>query len=951
MSHSANQKEKPCTIYIDLDEQNQPTSQEIQKTLETGKIEEKIKALKSLIIQLIHDDTFPRMTMTIINFVLATQTDNHNLKKVLLYYWEIVDKMNADGSVKDEMILVCNSLRNDLLHPNEFIRGRTLRLLSKLMFKPILEPLIPSILENLKHKNSYVRRNAVSCLYIIFLNFQNDLIPDVDEYIEELLKNEGDLSTKRNAFMLLFNANQPKGLEFITKNVIGDNAEDMGDIMQLAVLELLRKTSKFDPAQKSKLMKAIFSFSNSKSSSVLFECANTLTQISNAPTAIKVAINIYIQLLCGNSDNNVKLIVLDKLQNIMNINPKLLEEQLLDITKVLSNHDSDIRRKTLELLKALLRPKNVLIFFPLLKKELKGIANSSEAIDTEYRNLLLNHLVYCVQNFAEVAEDAVDFLIENYLSQSKLDDVSTKLVAAIIQDVMERHSILQQAVVKSCVQRFGDIQSIQILKVILWSVGEYLENTDAVLEALDIIKREVGSLPFELEKKVASEVGVSSDKPQVRTRTVVMADGSYGTEVISETEAKKTANLEEGKSFLRENLLTSSFFASTVVVTLLKLLYRIRNDTQVYNPYASQVLMILIGLLKFYNIEEAKTDPELINKLTIGIKFLTNPKVFLSKNFSWLERESNNETISNKKKALIIKKVENAEVLQTKDSHMAKQPDDLIVIRQLKGKTSFNDIDLADEEVNEVLLQGQRDNENEEFTSKLKKIVQLTGYSDPIYAEAIVDIHKYDINFEIFLINRTNKTLQNITIEFSTQGDLRIVDKPPQVTLAANQSTSIKTGLKLVSSEAGLIFASINFENTAGISQGYMITNEIQIDLIEFIFPGEIKTEEFRTLWSKYEWENKVIVNTHYEDPLEFVRSIAKELKMYILNDLSKMENDAFISVNLYAKTKLDDDFLMNVSLEKSQGKVVGFIRLRGKSKGIIVLLGEKLKQIQSKRQ
>lgn len=53
----------------------------------------------------------------------------------------------------------------------------------------------------------YVRRNAVVCLYEIFLNFGDDLISDMDEMMEKLLLNETDLSTKRNAFLLLFHAN------------------------------------------------------------------------------------------------------------------------------------------------------------------------------------------------------------------------------------------------------------------------------------------------------------------------------------------------------------------------------------------------------------------------------------------------------------------------------------------------------------------------------------------------------------------------------------------------------------------------------------------------------------------------------------------------------------------------------------------------------------------------
>jgi coatomer subunit beta len=54
------------------------------------------------------------------------------LKKILLFYWEAIEKVNPNGNLKDEMILVCNSLRNDLLHPNEYIRGRTLKLVSRI---------------------------------------------------------------------------------------------------------------------------------------------------------------------------------------------------------------------------------------------------------------------------------------------------------------------------------------------------------------------------------------------------------------------------------------------------------------------------------------------------------------------------------------------------------------------------------------------------------------------------------------------------------------------------------------------------------------------------------------------------------------------------------------------------------------------------------------------------
>ncbi len=92
----------------------------------------------------------------------------------LLNNKKMVEKVNPNGELKQEMILVCNSIRNDLLHPNEYIRGRTLRMLMRVMHIGILEPLKPSILENITHTCPYVRRNCVALLYKIYLKFNGN---------------------------------------------------------------------------------------------------------------------------------------------------------------------------------------------------------------------------------------------------------------------------------------------------------------------------------------------------------------------------------------------------------------------------------------------------------------------------------------------------------------------------------------------------------------------------------------------------------------------------------------------------------------------------------------------------------------------------------------------------------------------------------------------------------
>ena len=93
-----------------------------------------------------------------------------------------------------------------------------------------------------------------------------------------------------------------------------DNVAHWGDILQMAVLELIRKVCRASPGEKGKYIKIILALLQSTSTAVVYECAVTLVSLSNAPTAITAAANCYCQMLVSQSDNNVKLIVLDRLQ-------------------------------------------------------------------------------------------------------------------------------------------------------------------------------------------------------------------------------------------------------------------------------------------------------------------------------------------------------------------------------------------------------------------------------------------------------------------------------------------------------------------------------------------------------------------------------------------------------------------------------------------------------------
>lgn len=111
--------------------------------------------------------------------------------------------------------------------------------------------------------------------------------------------------------------------------------------------------------------------------------------------------------------------------------------------------------------------------------------------------------------------------------------------------------------------------------------------------------------------------------------------------------------------------------------------------------------------------------------------------------------------------------------------------------------------------------------------SKLNKVTQLTGFSDPVYAEAYVHVNQYDIVLDVLIVNQTSDTLQNCTLELATLGDLKLVERPHPVVLAPHDFCNIKANVKVSSTENGIIFGNIG-EN--------ILCNQLEIPKLTSVF-------------------------------------------------------------------------------------------------------------------
>ncbi len=66
-----------------------------------------------------------------------------------------------------------------------------------------------------------------------------------------------------------------------------------------------------------------------------------------------------------------------------------------------------------------------------------------------------------------------------------------------------------------------------------------------------------------------------------------------------------------------------------------------------------------------------------------------------------------------------------------------------------------------------------------------------------MYAEAYVTVHQYDIVMDVTVINRSSETLQNLCLELATMGDLKLVERPQNYTLAPGATKVIRANIKV----------------------------------------------------------------------------------------------------------------------------------------------------------
>ena len=860
-------------------------------------------ALKAAIMAMLGGEFMPRILMQVIRFCI--NSDDKPLKKLTMLYWEVVPKyqdltgeellQQAAGNavprkLLPEMILVCNALMNDLNHANEYVRGSMLRFLCKVKDEEILGPLIPSIKSCLTHRHSYVRKSAALCIFHISKLHADHLVPDGAELIAQFLATETDMAARRNAFLMLINENEEFAFEFLGQH-IQEGITQFGDGFCLLVLELTRRVCRRDPNQKSRFVRVLFQMLSSNSAAVSYEAAWTLVSLSSAPTAVRAAAVTYANLLNGQNDNNIQLIVLDRLENLQIKHSKIVQELLMDILRALSSPNPDICQKVLEIAMESINARNVSSVVTTLKRELQKSLEDDNEKSLAVRHMLVDAIHDCAKKFPETAESVVGILME-LLSSS---DRTSLQVATFVRAIIQEHAPLRQTLVPKLLDSLEDISSPPVMCVTLWILGEFTAPEDAQ-DTFDEIVKEVGSTPFVIEEPTEETSG-ESETPKLVTKNVVLSDGTYATQT-SYAQAKTVEDTDKTPK-LRKMIVVHGdvFVAETLASCLTKLVLQF---PAVDKPRTAKTILIICAICKLaesgatVSMAQRSSASDCQDRCSMCCRVLLDEKT--RDLLKPILMEDGKKQLAN-----YLAKIAEEQPQKKKEVEVSlTQADDLIHFRQLKSMAvNAGDVDLDD---GSDLARATGSEKPNTLAEELSHCYPLSGFADPVYAEASVTVHDYDIVLKILIINRTSNTLGDLNVELSTMGDMKIVERPQAHTLGPLDQTTIRASIKVSSTETGHIFGTIVYTDMATQQQKLINLNDIHMDIMDYIRPATCSDEMFRSMWAEFEWENKVAIATSITSLSDFLDHIVESTKMKCLTDRPSDDKSTFLAANLYAR-------------------------------------------------
>lgn len=401
---------------------------------------------------------------------------------------------------QEVLMLVTNSLKQDLNHTNQYIVGLALCALGNISSAEMARDLAPEVERLLLFRDPNIRKKAALCSIRIIKKVP-DLAENFVNSAAALLKEKHhgvlltgvqlctDLCKVSTEALEYIRKRCTEGLVKVLKDVVNSPYVPEYDVSGIAdpflhirILRLLRVLGHGD-ADASDCMNDILAQVASKTESnknagnaILYECVETIMSIEDNSGLRVLAINILGRFL-SNRDNNIRYVALNMLMRAITVDSQAVQRHRATILECVKDSDASIRKRALELVYLLVNENNV----KLLTKDL---IDYLEISDQEFKGDLTAKICSIVEKFSPEKIWYIDQMLQvlseagNYVK----DEVWHALIV-VISNASNLHGytvrLLYRAVQKSVDQEV-------LVRVAVWCIGEYGDMLVNSVGTLDI---------------------------------------------------------------------------------------------------------------------------------------------------------------------------------------------------------------------------------------------------------------------------------------------------------------------------------------------------------------------------------------------------------------------------------------------------------------------------------
>ncbi|XXG73082.1 hypothetical protein AAC387_Pa07g2060 [Persea americana] len=389
---------------------------------------------------------------------------------------------------QEVLMLVTNSLKQDLNHGNQYIVGLALCALGNICSAEMARDLAPEVEKLLQSRDQNIRKKAALCSIRIVRK-----VPDLAENFmgpaTTLLKEKhhGVLITgvqlctelcKASTEALDYLRKHTDSLVRVLKDLMASPYAPEYDIsgitdpfLQIRILRLLRMLGQGD-ADCSDCMNDILAQVAAKTESnknagnaILYECVAAIMGIEANSGLRVLAINILGRFL-SNRDNNIRYVALNMLMKAVGVDTQAVQRHRTTILECVKDSDASIRKRALELVFLLVNDSNVK---PLTKELIEYL----EVSDPDFKGDLTAKICSIVEKFSPDKLWYIDQMLKvlseagNYVK----DEVWHALIV-VISNASEFHGYTVRSLYRA-LQTSGEQDSL--VRVAVWCIGEYGE--------------------------------------------------------------------------------------------------------------------------------------------------------------------------------------------------------------------------------------------------------------------------------------------------------------------------------------------------------------------------------------------------------------------------------------------------------------------------------------------